>query len=122
MAEYLAYAGVEYEEKRAPSGFPFAYRVTDDTLRVSGPAQGVDEDAAVLKRNDVVRSFDGKKADTVFQFLERKSTSPPRLGPNQGPQEPPRGRSRSRCSSAGMKARLGSLEQPPAPAGRFPAP
>ena len=37
---------------------------------VADPEAGAE---AVLKRNDVVQSFDGEKADTVFQFLEDKA-------------------------------------------------
>ncbi len=70
LAEYFAFAGIEYTERHVEAAFPFTYRKGANGLRVFGrrPSQVTDEN--IPKRGDTVVQVNGKKLDDPWAFLE----------------------------------------------------
>lgn len=69
MAEYFAYAGLEYTEKTVEAAFPFTYRMGANGMRVFGRRAGQITNENVPKRGDTVVSVNGKALEDPWSFL-----------------------------------------------------
>jgi predicted metalloprotease with PDZ domain len=71
LAEYFAYAGIEYTQRNVEAAFPFTYRKGASGLRVFGRRAGQITNESVPKRGDTVVSVNGKVLEDPWSFLEQ---------------------------------------------------
>ena len=71
LKQYLAYAGVEYTERRLASDFPFSYGKTRRGLRVGGRRGTTPASDSKPARGDVILAIDGKRNVEPAGFLEK---------------------------------------------------